>query len=309
LAFATRAIAGAASRFSDVTVAVPGTTTSTLADGAFDLHPTGGDEEHWPAMDRISLPHPVTSYAHVIVDEVPASLDLFSQQQRVARPIRLIAPPDSGAGMTAGVESLAILPNPAGVPEATGIHIPINPLAATHRHNGLGFIGYLLVLSNRPGSPSSVPPTDLVSWITASFHDTKVVVIEGGSAAVWQGRVLRGVVPVETRTDLWRLLAHARLTIDLEPGPIVARECIESLRVGTPIVVPKHSTAEAHAAFGVGLTFDSVAELISCIDRLQDDRLLTPMQQSARDYAERWYGRPEQFVANLARSLAGRATS
>ena len=117
--------------------------------------------------------------------------------------------------------------------------MPINPLAATHRHNGLGFTGYLLVLSDRVGSPEVSPPTPMAAWLTARFPDKEVVVVEDAAAAVWRGRVLRGIVDVYTRTDLWRLVAHARVTVDLSPGPIIARECVESLRFGTPIVVPQ----------------------------------------------------------------------
>ena len=95
----------------------------------------------------------------------------------------------------------------------------------------------------------------MVAWLTARFPDKEVVVVEDATAAVWRGRVLRGIVDVYTRTDLWRLVAHARVTVDLAPGPIIARECIESLRFGTPIVVPAESAARPHADAGGGMTF------------------------------------------------------
>ena len=59
----------------------------------------------------------------------------------------------------------------------------------------------------------------MVAWLTARFPDKEVVVVEDATAAVWRGRVLRGIVDVYTRTDLWRLVAHARVTVDLAPGP------------------------------------------------------------------------------------------
>ncbi len=40
------------------------------------------------------------------------------------------------------------------------VHIPINPLAAAHRHNGFGFTGYMLVLSGRE-RPHDIPPPEV----------------------------------------------------------------------------------------------------------------------------------------------------
>ena len=140
--------------------------------------------------------------------------------------------------------------------------MPVNPLAGTHRHAGLGFTGYILVLTNRPSTPPVEPPTPAVAWLTSRFHDQYVVVVEGGSAAVWKGRALRGVISVDTRTDFWRLLAHSAMTVDLAPGEIIARECIESLRFGTPIVVPSGTVGAMHAASGGGLAFSDTLGLL-----------------------------------------------
>jgi hypothetical protein len=300
MSFATRTIAGAATRFSDVTIAIPGDGKATVPDGAFDLHHVGGDEDGWPGTDQLVLPHPLTHYTHVVADEYHESLSILLKGYKAKRPIHVVAPSPTGA---TGIVPLALLPEPTATADAIGLHVPINPLAATHRHNGLGFTGYLLVLTDRAGTPAVTPPTELAAWLTASFHDLDVVVVEAGSAAVWRGRVLRGVVPVETRTDLWRLIAHARVTIDLRPGAIVARECIESLRFGTPIIVPETSGASAHTHSGAGRTYTSVAELISTIDRLRDAEIFKAMQSEGRRYADLWYGDPDQFVSNLARAF------
>jgi hypothetical protein len=190
-----------------------------------------------------------------------------------------------------------------GTSDAIGLHVPINPMAATHRHNGLGFTGYLLVLSDRTGSPDISPPTAMVAWLTARFPRDNVVVVEGANAAVWRGRVLRGVVPVYTRTDLWRLLAHARVTIDLAPGRIVARECIESLRFGTPIIVPTQSAAAPHVTGGGGMTFSGYTELLTCVSHLSDETVRTTLSERGRRYANEHYGDEGFFVASVTRAL------
>jgi hypothetical protein len=301
VSFVTRSVAGAATRFGDVTIVIPGPSGMEVADGAFDLIAIGGHETAWPAPDEAHVVETFASCTTVVVDELDDTVRLLLDRfDLMTQALHVVSP----NGQVRRGSTLPFLPDPLGHAGSLGLHVPVNPLAAAHRHNGLGFTGYLLVLTDRPGTPPIAPPPDLAAWITAALHDQNVVVVEGGSAAVWQGRALRGIVPVETRTDLWRLLAHARVTIDLSPGPIVGRECIESLRFGTPIVVPGSSRASAHAALGAGLSFSSVSELISCLDQLRDDSFLAELQEEASRYSETWYGDPDRFVANLKSALA-----
>ena len=95
----------------------------------------------------------------------------------------------------------AAMPGPV---HRVDVCVPVNPLAARRPHNALGFTGYLLVLSDRPGSvpadPGSVPPapaapTALAAWLTARFARADVVWWRGvgprsGAAApcgAWSG--------------------------------------------------------------------------------------------------------------------------
>jgi hypothetical protein len=121
---------------------------------------------------------------------------------------------------------------------------------------------------------------------------------------VWRGRVLRGVVDVYTRTDLWRLVSHARVTVDLAPGRIIARECIESLRFGTPIVVPTNSAARPHADAGGGMTFSGYAELLAAVDHLSDESVRATMSSRGRSYADARYGDPNAFVDSVSHALS-----
>jgi hypothetical protein len=299
LSFVTRSVAGAASRTSQVTIVVPSPAGPTEADGAFDLFGTGvGPNGSWPTPAAAAWPAGLPAETTIIVDELDHSTLSLLEARAPQCLVRTIS---SSADEQGSISALQFADSPqVGNAGVVGLHVPINPLAATHRHNGLGFTGYLLVLSDRVGSPDVVPPTAMAAWLTARFPHLEVVVIEDATAAVWRGRVLRGVVSVFTRTDLWRLLAHARVTIDLAPGHIVARECIESLRFGTPIVVPHHSAARAHADAGGGLTFGDHRELLTCIARLSDDGVRAAMSAQGRHYADARYGDQQAFVDSVA---------
>ncbi len=308
LSFVTRAMAGAASRLSPVTVVVPSAAGPTEADGAFDLFGAGvGRDGSWPAPRDAAWPTALPPATTVIVDEPDqaalALLGLYAPECAV----HAIAP---SAGDQGPISSLRFADAAqGGEPDFIGLHVPVNPLAATHRHSGLGFTGYLLVLSDRVGAPDVNPPTAMAAWLTARFPTMEIVVIEDATAAVWRGRVLRGVIPVFTRTDLWRLLAHARVTIDLAPGPIIARECIESLRFGTPIIVPEQSAAQPHADAGGGFTFATVPELLAGVAHLCDETRRAGMSATGQSYADAHYGSQSFFVDGVASALGAPITS
>jgi hypothetical protein len=300
LAFVTRALAGAASRTGSVHVVTPTQSGTVKADGAFDLlglgaAPGGG----WPEPAAIRWPRPLEGQVAWIVDEpdqgARSLVDVFGNDQvafSVARVPGGIGEPVRQLGLVGSAEGNGI-----------GLHVPINPLAGGHRHMGLGFTGYILVLTDRSATPSVEPPTAAVSWLTSRFYDHHVVVVEGGAAAAWKGRALRGVVPVDTRTDLWRLLAHAQLTVDLEPGDVIARESIESLLFGTPIVVPTGTVAAAHTHAGGGLAFSDTRELFSGVEKLLDDSTRERFSREGSHYAKAVYGDPAGFTERLAAVL------
>jgi len=308
LSFVTRSVAGAASRTNPVTVVVPSVAGAVEPDGAFDLFGAGiGPDGSWPSPADAVWPAGLPPDTTIIADELDQATRALLQAKVPNALIHTIASPTDGGGPSSPLRFTG--PAQTDGSEVIGLHVPVNPLAATHRHNGLGFTGYLLVLSDRAGAPDVVPPTPMAAWLTARFPHIEVVVIEDATAAVWRGRVLRGVVSVFTRTDLWRLLAHARVTIDLAPGPIVARECVESLRFGTPILVPHSSVARAHAEAGGGLTYSDHSELLAQVSHLADDGVRAVMSAQGQRYADARYGDQQGFVDSVARHLEGAVPS
>lgn len=198
---------------------------------------------------------------------------------------------------------LALVPGPDDSgPAPVGPYVALNPMAARHRHHGFGFIDYLLVLS----SPQEMDdPPDAVAWLSAALHDADVVAIREGVASAWRGRALRGRAAVESRTDLWRLMAHAAVCIDLRPGRLIALECIEALRFGTPIIVPEDSGPGAtHARRAGGATFADASELITATLNLQSASTNASLVAKGKDYADKYFGDAERFEYCLGEILA-----
>lgn len=291
LSFVTRGIAGAASRWGPVDVLVPAPVGSVEADGAFDLVGIGeGADLAWPDH--------VPGQRTILVDDAtPGVVHMLR-----ADPGSSVLVLSGGAPSTLGRRVHLVTGDPPTAPSCD-IHVPVNRLAEVHHHHGFGFTGYLLVLSGRTTRHDAPPPA--VAWLSAAFHDAEVVVVENAVASAWRGRALRGTVSVDARMDLWRLMAHARVCIDLAPGPHIARECVESLRFGTPIVVPEGSGAAAvHAERSGGSAFSDPAELLSAVAKMRSDANRSVASMQARRYADSRYGDPDHLVSSVGHLLA-----
>ena len=292
LSMVTRSLAAAASRWAPVSVLVPGNGAQE-ADGAFDLHPMGDDVEP-------SWPQTISPDSAVIVDELtPDVATLLS----AVEPRAVFYVSASHGNRNDSWRQLLVVENPENAHPYVNTYIPVNPLAEVHRHNGFGFTNYLLVLSDGTGRDTVPPPA--AAWLTAAFHSDDVVVVEQAVASAWRGRALRGRVSVDSRMDLWRLIAHAKACIDLAPGCIVARECVEALRFGTPIVVPRGSgAAVAHASLGGGATFGDAQELLDAVAAFRTDDNRSAASHLGRDYADANHGDPLKFVNSLRAMLS-----
>ncbi len=284
-----RAMAGAASRCGPVRVLVPGAAHRREADGAFDLVGIG-------EVGELQWPEALASDHTVVVDELTPELASLLARINPSSVLYLSSSGDdhdpawrqlSPVSTEIGSHTLSIAP-----------YVPVNPLATLQRHHGFGFTGYQLVLSGRPAG-NQTPPS-AAAWITAAFHDEYVVVVENALAAAWKGRVLRGTTSVDSRMDLWRLIAHANICVDLDPGPQIARECIESLRFGTPIVVPEHSgPATVHAREAGGSTFSDPGELLAAVRSMQTEANRLVVSDAGRRYADNHYGDPVALVMQV----------
>ena len=283
LAFVTRSIAGAASRSGGVALLVPSDVDGE-ADGAFDL-------EGLQTPGGLQWPDGLWSDAAVIVDELtPDIADLLGRTG--ATGVFFLSATEGSVKPGWQHLELVVRSHPIGV------HVPVNHLAERHRHHGFGFTDYLLVLSDRSGDQAE--PPQAAAWLSSAFNDADVVVVEDAVASAWKGRSLRGRVPVDTRMDLWRLVAHAKVCVDLAPGPFLARECVEALRFGTPIIVPERSgPATVHAQASGGSTFGDPGELVTAVGAFESESTRSATSLSGRLYADGLYGDPAAFVARM----------
>ena len=111
---------------------------------------------------------------------------------------------------------------------------------------------------------------------------------------------------VDARTDLWRLMAHASVCIDLAPGPLIGLECVEALRFGTPVIVPSAcGPATVHARASSGHTFADAAELVAARLKMQvPEKRARTSARLGKAYADRYFGDPDLFVSTLAALLS-----
>ncbi len=306
IAEAVRSIAGALSRLALVDVFVPGE-GATFADGAFDVTPIGGARA------------PRARYEAVVVE---AGRRGDGELARTAGPLAAGAPvlavggarftvdgvldvgldgAAGGSGAGTGFDGDA---RTAPAVHHVGLYARVHPDARSRRHYGLrGIPDYLLVLGDRPGVPATPTPSHRTRWLLARFARQHVVVVEGGVARAWRSRSCVAQFDVHTRMDLWILMAQSKGVVDLLPGDVYARECVEALRLGVPIVVPGGSAADRLASAAGGMRFTSTAELLSCAEALDDPATRTALASSGREVADRWYGDPHAVVTRLAGAL------
>jgi hypothetical protein len=296
LASVIRSVAAAVSRFARVSVLAPGRVGDRRPDGAFDVVGVG-----YPGSYR--WPSGVDPACAAVVDEPAPDLEGLLSGTPVSIAFSLCG------GLTTEPEAERDLfwqPLPLVRPVAGGpfvkVYVPVNPMAERDRHHGFGFTGYLLVLSGRT-RPHDDPP-DPVAWLTAAYPDRDILVIERATASAWKGRALRGSAAVETQMDLWRLVAHAEVCIDLAPGPLLARECVEAMRFGTPIIAPRGSGAAVTHAGAGGWIFASPDELIATVAQLRESDVRSDTSRRAKEYADQSYGNPDAFVNSLENLLA-----
>ncbi|HVC14474.1 MAG TPA: hypothetical protein VND62_06405 [Acidimicrobiales bacterium] len=319
MATAMRSLAGACSRLAAVDVYVPG--GAPVADGAFDLRPLGARAPHaggggakpgrWPDPADASAPTAPepAGYRAVLVEEGdPGARPLAAVVAPGAAVLTVCRSAGSGApalavGFTPDTAAETSLPTTAPV-DRTGLYCRVHPGARERRHYGLrGVPDYLLILGDRRGMPVPAWPSDAVRWVLARFARSYVVVVEGGAARAWRSRSCVAEFEVHTRMDLWMLMARATAVVDLLPGEVFARECVESLRYGVPIAVPAGSAAAGLARGGGGLAFSSTAELLSCAGALADPATREALATAGRALADRWYGDPAGLVVRLGAAL------
>jgi len=192
-----------------------------------------------------------------------------------------------------------------------GAPMAANPSALTEPNTWVGDNDYVLVLTaTKEGDDSE--QNELATLLRMRFPEMRLGIAHDDAFCAWQhGRVTRGW-PIERTSDRDRLMAWARMTVDLEPGAYFGRRCVTSLLYGTPIVVPATSRAREHAERGRGgLWFADPSELAWSVEALLDPACRTALGSQGRAYAEEEYGSTDRFIerVQLACGLVGATPS
>ena len=185
-----------------------------------------------------------------------------------------------------------------------GAPMAANPSALTEPNTWVGDNDYVLVLTGTDEDEDS-EQNELSTLLRMRFPEVRLGIAHNDAFCAWHhGQVTRGW-PIERTSDRDRLMAWARMTVDLEPGAYFGRRCVTSLLYGTPIVVPATSRAREHAERGRGgLWYADPAELAWCVEALLDPACRDALGAQGRAYAEQEYGSTDRFIERV-RSACG----
>ena len=177
-----------------------------------------------------------------------------------------------------------------------GAPLSANPTARSEPNPWVGDTGYVLVRTDAAADDTGTAAADLARILRLRFPERPVGVCHTDAFCVWhQGRRSTGW-PVTRSSDLARLMAWAAVTVDLRPGALFARECVESLLHGAPVVVPRDSRALEHARRGGGLWFGDAAEMITCVETVLQPRTRAALSEQGQASALATYGSTARFV-------------
>jgi hypothetical protein len=334
----TRQVAGALACEADVHVVTPAGSrvgTGTGTDSVFTVHrvdpaaPPGPD-------DPVELLHP----DHLVVAAHTWS-DLARLAERPALSRRFDAQPDPQvtvlAPATGGDDgdpdpAIRLLKNSGAVLTVTDggrsalgrSHVPTerihvigapmtaNPGARSEPDPLVGDTEYVVVHTGVPEHERH-PAAELGQLLRVRFPDLTVAILHADAFCVWRNGRVNRTDAVRRSSDVARLTAWARVTVDLRPGCLFARRCVESLLYGTPVIVPTGSRAREHAERGRGgLWFADPAELIWCVEAILDPTVRAPLSAQGRAYAEQEFGSTDRFIERVLAACglaAGRAAT
>jgi len=190
-----------------------------------------------------------------------------------------------------------------------GAPMAANPSALSEPNTWVGPTDYILVVTGT-GSEEEGDESDLSRLLRLRFPDNPVGIAHTDSFCAWhQGRLNQGWA-IERSSDMARLMAWARVTVDLRPGRLFARRCVESLLFGTPVVVPHDSRAREHAERGRGgLWFGDPAELTWCVEALLEPSTRATFSAQGRRYAEDEYGSTDRFIERVSSACGLRSAA
>ncbi len=198
------------------------------------------------------------------------------------------------------------LPARPGSPAIENIRVPfpVDRAAAAPRLPSMTSVdGYVVFL--RGFSPGSLPSPDAPDYRRLRRLVPGLAVADVSHAG-WRvfGDGFDIVVRcTPSRVNLWRLMSHARATVDLRPGGLLGREVVESLLLGTPVAVPSTSwSRERVVESSGGVVFRGEAELAGALRTMSDPEARARLADQGRRWAEERHGDLQRFTEAVIRT-------
>ena len=186
------------------------------------------------------------------------------------------------------------------------VALPLNRNATDQGLFGVGWFGrYVVVIRRFPADGGRYAHSVTHDLMRGALGNIAVAEVDGTKWRIADDQNTAELPVNPTRVNLWRLMANAAVTIDLRPPDVFGRETVESMMLGTPVVVPSGSAAMEHAAAASGgVWYDNLGEVLDAARAVCEEPIHTALGRQGRAYAESHHGDMDAFVARIA-ALAG----
>jgi hypothetical protein len=202
----------------------------------------------------------------------------------------------------------AALPDMASRIHPLDVALTLNRSATEQGLFGVTWFGEYVLLIRR--FPASAPRFDRAithELLRAVLGNIAIAEVDGAKWRVTDF-INTASLPVNpTRVNLWRLMAHAKFTIDLRPPGPFGREALESMLFSSPPIVPEDSAAHAHVeAANGGLWYRTPGEVLDLASTLiDDDALLSRFRSDGLRYSVAHHEDMAAFVARTKALVLG----
>ncbi len=267
----------------------------------------GGIQQAWPATDLAALGGDRTIrrvVAPLAGDDAKLELPGYADLLRLADAVLTI-----GAGERRRVESATRRAGGVG-PAIVELPVPVrvNPAARRQRLVGLtSFDGYVLVLRGFPRGSLERREAPDYARIRELLEGTGIAEVTQAAWRVYRGAQDHHVVPVaNSRVNLWSLVSHAVVTVDLRPAGLFGREAIESLMLGTPVVVLASSPArEVVEQSGGGLVVEAEADLPEAVACISEPALRKQLSAAGEAWVAERHGDLQRLADEAVAAVLG----
>ncbi|MCU1491577.1 MAG: hypothetical protein JWM85_2982 [Acidimicrobiaceae bacterium] len=202
----------------------------------------------------------------------------------------------------------ALAARPSSEVVALRLAFPLNRGATRHRLFGVRWFGrYIVTIRSFPTGGPRYLRSVTHEVLRSVIGNVSVAEVDAGAWRISDAESTLALPVSPSRVNLWRLMAHAVATIDLRPAGPVGREALESMLLGTPVLVPEGSASMEHAAAANGgLWYRDIGELFDSARALMSRPLRDRLSEQGEAYTTANHSGMDGFVERAASLVLGR---